>query len=42
MPRWGKLHLNQAQPKAVEDWLHSTFHSWLTMHGVRAIMSRIF
>jgi len=26
----------------VEDWLHTTFDSWWTMHGVRAIMSRIF
>jgi integrase len=42
VPRWGKLRLNQIQPKAVEDWLHSTFDSWWTMHGVRAIMSRIF
>lgn len=42
MPRWGKLRLNQIQSKAVEDGLHSTFNSWSTMHGVRAIMSRIF
>ena len=42
VPRWGKLRLNQIQPKAVEDWLHTTFDSWWTMHGVRAIMSRIF
>src|SRR5579859_28869 len=41
-PRWGNLRLNQIQPKAVEDWLHTTFDSWWTMHGVRAIMSRIF
>ena len=41
-PRWGALRLNQIQPKAVEDWLHTTFDSWWTMHGVRAIMSRIF
>jgi integrase len=34
--------LNQIQPKAVEDWLHMTFSSWWTMHGVRAIMSRVF
>jgi len=40
--RWGKLRLNQIQPKAVEDWLHTTFDSWWTMHGVRAIMSRVF
>lgn len=42
IPRWGKLRLNQIQPKAVEDWLHITFDSWWTMHGVRAIMSRVF
>jgi integrase len=42
VPCWGSLRLNQIQPKAVEDWLHTTFDSWWTMHGVRAIMSRIF
>jgi len=42
IPRWGKLRLNQIQPEAVEDWLHTTFDSWWTMHGVCAIMSRIF
>lgn len=42
VPRWGAFRLNQVQPKAVEDWLHTTFDSWWTMHGVRAIMSRIF
>ena len=42
LPRWGTLRLNQIQPKAVEDWLHTTFDSWWTMHGVRAIMTRIF
>jgi integrase len=42
VPRFGTLRLNQIQPKAVEDWLHTTFGSWWTMHGVRAIMSRIF
>jgi hypothetical protein len=42
VPRWGKLRLNQIQPKAVEDWLHTIFNSWWTMHGVRGIMSRIF
>jgi integrase len=41
-PRWGKLRLNQVQPQAVEDWLHTTFNSWWTMHGVRAIMNRIY
>ena len=40
--RWGKLRLNQIQPQAVEDWLHTTFDSWWTMHGVRAIMNRIY
>jgi hypothetical protein len=38
----GAFHLNQIQPKAVEDWLHTMFDSWWTMHGVRAIMTRIF
>ncbi len=42
VPRWGTLPLNQIRPKAVEDWLHITFESWWTMHGVRAIMSRVF
>lgn len=42
LPRWGELHLNQLQPQAVEDWLHTTFDSWWTMHGVRAIMIRIY
>ena len=40
--RRGKLRLNQIQPKAVEDWLHTTFDSWWAMHGVRAIMTRVF
>jgi integrase len=42
VPKWGGMRLNQIQPRAVEDWLHTTFDSWWTMHGVRAIMSRIF
>ena len=42
VPRWGALRLNQIQPKAVEDWLHTTFHAWWTVHGVRAIMIRIY
>lgn len=42
VPRWGTFRLNQIQPKSVEDWLHTTFDSWWAMHGVRAIMSRIF
>jgi integrase len=42
VPRWGGVRLNQIHPKAVEDWLHTTFGSWSTMHGVRAIMSRVF
>ncbi len=42
VPRWSALRLNQIQPKAVEDWLQTTFDAWWTMHGVRAIMSRIF
>jgi integrase len=42
IPKWGSLRLSKIQPKAVEDWLHTTFDSWWTMHGVRAIMSRVF
>jgi integrase len=42
VPKWGEMRLNQIQPKAVEDWLHTTFDSWWTMHGVRAIMTRIY
>lgn len=42
VPRWGQLRLNQIQPQAVEDWLHTTFTSWWTKHGVRAIMNRIY
>ena len=42
VPRWGDLRLNQLQPQAIEDWLHTTFDSWWTMHGVRAIMNRIY
>jgi integrase len=42
VPRWGEMRLSQIQPKAVEDWLHTTFDAWWTMHGVRAIMSRIY
>ena len=42
VPKWGAFRLIQIQPKAVEDWLHTTFDSWWTMHGVRAIMTRIF
>ena len=42
VPQWGKFRLNQFQAKAVEDWLHITIESWWTMHGVRAIMSRVF
>ncbi len=42
VPKWGVFRLNQIQPKAVEDWLHTTFTAWHTMHGVRAIMTRVF
>ena len=42
VPRWRDLRLNQVQPQAVEDWLHTTFDSWWTRHGVRAIMIRIY
>jgi hypothetical protein len=42
VPRWGKFRLIEIRPKTVEDWLHTTFDAWFTMHGVRNIMSRIF
>jgi integrase len=42
VPNWGMLRLNQLQPQGVEDWLHTTFDSWWTMHGVRAIMIRLY
>lgn len=42
IPKWGALRLSQIQPKAVEDWLHTTFDAWWTMHGVRAVMGRVF
>jgi integrase len=42
VPQWGALRLNEIQPKAVEDWLHTAFPAWWTRHGVRAIMNRIF
>ncbi len=42
VPKWGAQRLNQIRPQAIEDWLHTTFDSWWTMHGVRAIMSRVF
>ena len=42
VPKWGEYRLNQIQPKAVEDWLHTTFDSWWTKHGVRAIMNRVY
>ena len=42
IPKWGALRLSQIQPKAVEDWLHTAFDSWWTMHGVRAIMGRVY
>jgi integrase len=41
-PHWGHLRLNQILPQAVEDWLHKTFNSWWTKHGVRAIFNRLF
>jgi integrase len=42
VPRWGTFRLNQLQPQAVEDWLHTTFNSWWTMSGVRSIMVRLY
>src|SRR5207302_5030708 len=41
VPKWGALRLNEIQPQALEDWLHTTFDSWWTMHGVQAIMTRV-
>jgi integrase len=42
VPKWGALRLNEIQPQAVEDWLHTTFDCWWTRHGVWAIMNRVF
>src|SRR3569833_425467 len=42
VPQWGTYRLNQIQPKAVEDWLYATFKSWWTMHGVRALIGRVY
>jgi len=42
VPKWGELRLNQVQPQAVENWLHTAFDSWWTRHGVRAIMIRVY
>jgi hypothetical protein len=33
MPKWGLDPIEQIQTKAVEDWLHTAFGSWWTMHG---------
>ena len=38
----GRVATEPDPTQAVEDWLHTTFHSWWTMHGVRAIMGRIY
>ena len=32
----GELRLNQIQPQAIEDWLHTTFDSWWTRHSQSA------
>ena len=42
VPRWGSMRLNQIQAQAIADWLHKTFDSDWTKHGVRAIMIRVF
>jgi integrase len=42
MPRWGTLLMADIQARNIEQWLHHTFDSWWTMHGVRAIMNRIY
>jgi hypothetical protein len=41
-PRWGATALTQMHPQAIEEWLHASFRSWWTRHGVRGIMSRVF
>jgi integrase len=42
IPRWGMEPADRIQSKAVEDWMHTAFHSWWTMHGVRGIMNRVY
>jgi integrase len=42
LPRWGMQSAAKIQSKAVEDWLHTAFEAWWTMHGVRGIMNRIY
>jgi integrase len=42
IPRWGTDAAHQIPSKAIEDWLHTAFGSWWTMHGVRGIMNRIY
>ncbi len=42
LPKWGALRLNQLQPQAVEDWMHTAFGCYWTRHGVRAMMIRIY
>ena len=42
LPRWGQTALAQMYAQAIEEWLHATFDSWWTKHGVRGIMSRVF
>ena len=42
VPRWASVELRQMNSHAIEGWLHATFQSWWTMHGVRGIMSRVF
>ena len=42
IPRWGTEIAEHILPTAVEDWLHTAFGSWWTMHGVRGIMNRIY
>ena len=42
LPRWGREAAGSIQTRAFEDWLHTCFHSWWTMHGVRGIMNRVY
>jgi integrase len=42
VPKWGSSLLTDIQTTRFEEWLHVTFDSWWTMHGVRAIVNRIY
>ena len=42
LPRWGSCRVSEIYPQAIEEWLHATFRSWWTKHGVRGMMNRMF